>query len=69
MPDHDGYDPLKECTETVERLAEENDHLRRAAGAFGQLAERLNHALKEERSEAERRKNSPPNPGRRSPSA
>jgi predicted RNase H-like nuclease (RuvC/YqgF family) len=40
---------LKNCLETVHRLEEENVHLRRAAGEFGQLAERLNSALREER--------------------
>jgi hypothetical protein len=42
-------DPLTACMETVQRLEEENDQLRKAAGAFGQLAERLNHTLREER--------------------
>jgi hypothetical protein len=40
---------LKDCLETVQRLEEENIHLRRAAGEFGQLAERLNVRLREER--------------------
>jgi hypothetical protein len=47
---------LKECQETVEslvqeqaQLKEENRHLRQAAGVFGQLAERLNVTLREER--------------------
>jgi hypothetical protein len=43
---------LKNCLETVHRLEEENVHLRRAAGEFGQLAERLNLALREERRRA-----------------
>jgi predicted RNase H-like nuclease (RuvC/YqgF family) len=42
-------DELDACIETVQRLEEENEHLRRAAGAFGQLAERLNQTLREER--------------------
>jgi hypothetical protein len=49
MADHKEIDPLTSCMETVQRLEEENDHLRKAAGAFGQLAERLNHTLREER--------------------
>jgi hypothetical protein len=49
MTDHEDIDPLTACMETVQRLEEENDHLRKAAGAFGQLAERLNHTLQEER--------------------
>lgn len=49
MSDEKRQDPLKACMETVQRLEEENKHLRTAAGAFGQLAERLNQALQEER--------------------
>jgi hypothetical protein len=49
MADHDDTDPLAECIETVHRLEEENDQLRKAAGAFGQLAERLNQTLQQER--------------------
>jgi hypothetical protein len=49
-------DQLAACMETVQRLEEENDQLRKAAGAFGQLAERLNRTLQEERrTGAERR--------------
>jgi hypothetical protein len=44
--------------ETVQRLEEENKHLRTAAGAFGQLAERLNNALQEERRTGAERRNS-----------
>ena len=47
---------LDECQETVEKLQEvkkeleaENEHLREAADTFGDLAERLNTALKEQR--------------------
>ncbi|HEY7059640.1 MAG TPA: hypothetical protein VH458_24055 [Vicinamibacterales bacterium] len=50
---------LRECQETVEKLEqqkadleEENRHLRQAAGAFGQLAERLNVSLRQERRRA-----------------
>ena len=49
-------DNLEECQKAVEKLEEqkeyleeENRHLRQAAGAFGQLAERLNITLREER--------------------
>jgi anti-sigma factor RsiW len=37
------------CAETVRRLKEENGYLRRAAADFGELAERLNRALLDER--------------------
>ena len=37
------------CREELARLAEENAALRRAAIAFGSLAERLNATLQEER--------------------
>jgi predicted RNase H-like nuclease (RuvC/YqgF family) len=47
---------LKNCLETVQRLEEENSDLRRAAGEFGQLAERLNVALREERRIADDRR-------------
>lgn len=48
---------LEDCQETVRHLEEENHELREAAGTFGQLAERLNSALREERrqSAADRR--------------
>jgi hypothetical protein len=56
MSDLDQRDPLEVCRETVHRLEEENEQLRQSAGAFGQLAERLNRTLQEERrSGAERR--------------
>ena len=35
-------DALAKCEETVEQLKEENAELRKAALAFGELAERLN---------------------------
>ena len=70
MADHDEGSQLKSCIETVQRLEEENEQLRRASGVFGQLAERLNQALKEERRNlAERRQSSRPSQDRRSPSA
>ena len=42
-------DDCSHCREEIARLAEENAALRRAALAFGGLAERLNLALQEER--------------------
>lgn len=42
-------DDCSRCREELARLNEENAALRRAALAFGSLAERLNVALKEER--------------------
>jgi predicted RNase H-like nuclease (RuvC/YqgF family) len=40
---------LQECEEKLKHLEEENEHLRDASRAFGQLAERLNTKLQEER--------------------
>ena len=40
---------LQECEEKVKELEEENQHLREASSAFGQLAERLNNTLQAER--------------------
>lgn len=40
---------LQECEEKIKELEEENQHLRDASDAFGQLAERLNQTLQEER--------------------
>ncbi len=42
-------DDCAHCREELARLTEENAALRRAALAFGSLAERLNLALQEER--------------------
>ncbi len=54
---------LRECQKTVEdleeeksHLREENHHLRQAAGVFGQLAERLNVTLRNERRKSEDRR-------------
>ena len=47
---------LEACQETVRELEEENKELRYASGAFGQLAERLNTALREERRRADDRR-------------
>lgn len=51
MDEHtpDPMDELAKCQETNEELKEENDHLRQAAGAFGELAERLNSLIREDR--------------------
>ena len=40
---------LHECEDKLKHLEEENQHLREASRAFGQLAERLNVTLQEER--------------------
>jgi hypothetical protein len=50
-------DDAETCEEQLERLEEENARLREAASAFGALAERLNHELREERrlSQSDRR--------------
>ena len=40
---------LQECEEKIKELEEENQHLRQASHAFGQLAERLNQTLRDER--------------------
>jgi cell division septum initiation protein DivIVA len=62
---------LDECQEAVEKLQEvkkeleaENEHLREAADTFGDLAERLNNALKERRGSAEPPAGAPPLPDR-----
>ena len=51
---------LSECHEVVEQLQEEkkelqaeNEQLRESADTFGELAERLSHALAEKRQSAE----------------
>ena len=52
---HDeGDERLKDWLITVHNLEEENRQLRRAAASFGQLAERLNEQLGQERRIAER---------------
>jgi hypothetical protein len=43
-------DSLEACHQLIDRLNEENTHLRQTASVFGQLAERLNHELRVERS-------------------
>lgn len=40
---------LARCRRQVQTLKEENDQLRRASFAFGALADRLNDALRQER--------------------
>jgi predicted RNase H-like nuclease (RuvC/YqgF family) len=61
---------LKNCLTTVQHLKEENRQLRDAAASFGQLAERLNEALGQERrgSETDRRHQAREGSDRRSPS-
>jgi hypothetical protein len=61
---------LKDCLTTVQYLKEENRQLRDAASSFGQLAERLNEALGQERRgpQSERRRQSREAPDRRSAS-
>ena len=68
---HEEHDErLRDCLTTVQDLKEENRQLRVAAASFGQLAERLNEALGQERrgSQAERRRQSREGSDRRSPS-
>jgi hypothetical protein len=68
MSNRDERDPLDLCIETVHRLEEENEELRKSAGAFAQLAERLNRTLQEERRiDAEHRVNIRPEEDRRAP--
>jgi predicted RNase H-like nuclease (RuvC/YqgF family) len=50
---------LQECEEKVKELEEENQHLRDASDAFGQLAERLNRTLQQERRAGFERRQSP----------
>jgi hypothetical protein len=58
---------LQECEEKVKELEEENQHLRDASHAFGQLAERLNKTLQaERRAGIERRQSQRPKGDRRS---
>ncbi len=40
---------LERCRETRERLERENRQLRRVADAFGHLAERMNHLVRQRR--------------------
>ena len=51
MDEHmtDPVEELEKCKESNEELKEENQHLRLAAGAFGELAERLNTVLRDDR--------------------
>jgi len=58
---------LQECEDKIKHLEEENEHLRESSHAFGQLAERLNRTLLQERRMGlERRQTARPNPDRRS---
>ncbi len=63
MDDPKCVQKLEECQKNIEQLEEakaqleeENIHLRQAAGVFGQLAERLNRTLREERRRSEDRR-------------
>lgn len=63
MPNHDELElPCEEKLEAsqreIQRLSEENSQLLKASNDFGQLAERLNTALRQERrvGEADRRR-------------
>ena len=59
-------DSVEDYQQVVRRLQEENAELRKAAGQFGELAERLNTALQAERRQAERRQAPRETPDRRS---
>ena len=50
----DAQSRLSDCLSTLDDLQEENRQLRRAAAAFGELAERLNQELAHARTSAER---------------
>jgi len=67
METHDPLDhALQECEDKVKELEEENQHLRESSHAFGQLAERLNQTLQQERRVgAERRQSQRPSGDRR----
>ena len=45
MVDQEASNALAECVARIRQLEEENAHLRQAAKTFGDLAERLKHAL------------------------
>ncbi len=49
----------EECLKRLAQLEEENDHLRRSAEEFGQLAERLNTELRAERRAGTDRRHDP----------
>ena len=54
---------LQDCEETVKELEEENQQLRESSQAFGQLAERLNVTLQNERRTAAADRRQRPRPG------
>jgi len=57
---------LQDCEDKVKHLEEENQQLRDASDAFGQLAERLNKTLQQERrAGTERRQSARPTGDRR----
>ena len=45
MVDQEAANALAECVARIRQLEDENAHLRQAAKTFGDLAERLKHAL------------------------
>ena len=56
---------LQECEDKVRQLEEENQHLREASDTFGQLAERLNVTLRNERRAGNDRRHRPRPDGER----
>lgn len=67
--DNDPHQQLQDCEDKLKQLEEENQHLREASHAFGQLAERLNLTLQQERRRSgnERRQLPRAGPDRRQP--
>ena len=58
---------LQDCEDKLKHLEEENVHLRESSHAFGQLAERLNQTLRQERRMGiDRRQSARPSDDRRS---
>ena len=53
MVDQEASNALAECLARIRQLEEENAHLRQSAKTFGDLAERLKHALDVELGRAE----------------
>ena len=58
MPDESSPDDqeqkIENCEETVEKLTEENEQLRKSSQAFGDLAERLNASVKKRQPRADK---------------
>jgi hypothetical protein len=57
MSDDESNEQLAQSLAKIARLEEENRQLRRSAAAFGELAERLNEALRRERRRREVERN------------